>query len=85
MKRSLTYDLDGQFWPVVWTSWDVLDFPQRENAVNYFTKNYMFSVQERAPRRRDEELGDGTDDHPGQKGHFNLPGNRLCLGQNSPA
>ena len=43
-KRSLTHDLDDELWPVVWTSWDVLDLPQREHSVNHLAKNYVFPV-----------------------------------------
>lgn len=43
-KRSLTHDLNNEFWPVIWSGRDILNFPQREHPVNHFTENYVFPV-----------------------------------------
>ena len=43
-KRGLTYDLDNELWPVIWASWNVLDFPQREHSIDHFTENYVLPV-----------------------------------------
>ena len=39
-----TYDLDNEFWPVIWTGWNILDFPQCEHSIDHFTENYVLSV-----------------------------------------
>jgi hypothetical protein len=43
-KRLLTYNLDNELWPVIWTGWDVLDFPQREDSIDHFTEDHVFPV-----------------------------------------
>ena len=55
-KRFLTYDLDNELWPVIWTGGDVFDFPQSEHSIDHFAENYVFPVQEIAFCRGDEEL-----------------------------
>ena len=58
VKHLLAYDLDNEFWPVIWTGWNVLDFPQRKHSIDYFTENYVCPVQEVTFCRGDEELED---------------------------
>jgi len=53
-----TYDFDHELWSVIWTGWNIFDFPQREHSIDHFTENYVFSVQEIALCRGYKELED---------------------------
>jgi len=55
-NRLLAYDLDNEFWPVIWAGWNILDLPQCKHSIDHFTENYVFPVQEIAFCRGDEEL-----------------------------
>lgn len=44
LHLSALHDFDNKFRPIVWSSRDVLDFPQRKHSVNHFAKDYVFPV-----------------------------------------
>jgi len=66
-----TSDFNSEFRSVVRPCRDILDFAQREHAVDDLPKDDVLPVEEIARRRRDEELRIPVKKDEGtEKGHF---------------
>ena len=57
----LTYDLDSQLWSVVGPCGHILDFPQRQHAVDHLAEHDMLPVEKIAFCRCYKELHTGED------------------------